>query len=634
MMTAIFITALLAVLVGSGWTLVDRLDRGGLVALPERWLASFCLGCLFLYHAVFAVGLVRLDRLSMSAVLAAGALLALPSWRRAFSAAGPTLAEWCRAAAAHWMATLIWGVVGLSLLALLVQGMAPPNDYDSLNYHISIPQRDLEQGFIGPDWYGLFFAFFPALSENLYRLALAMVGEPAAQPVTGLFGFFLALGTATLVRRLGGGTVTAALAALMVVSVRATVWELATCEVEAQLAVFTALAMLCHMGWRERGAWPWMVLFGAALAAGILVKYHGLVVAACFAPLVLWDLIRRRLPVWPVVAAAALVVALVLPHMVRDVIYTGNPIFPMLHDHLVKGGPVFFPPGVDGFGRDRSLLSFLRVYWDMSILPTYYFDGAMLGAPYILAFAPFALLMKQRARAIPMALVALAFSAAWYWTITKQVRFLITITPFLCVFAAMGVTLLWQGTARWARVVVAASLLILGLNQALFVGIYALLRIPPAIGAVSALSYHSNTPTMTGAFYGPCMYMRERLASDEWILSLLAPHSYYCPQARAMVSPALPEEADYWLTDRKLPPLSGPELADHMERYKVAFVVMETSREYKGGPNSEQQVVQTDYSRDRMGMLLGPAASGLTPLYRDNTAVVYDGKAMIAALRR
>lgn len=633
-MSVVFIIVLLAVMVGSGWTLIGWIDRAGVVGVSERWLGSFCLGCLVLYNSIFAVGLIRLDRLSMGGVLAGAAILALPSWRRGLAAAGPTLAGWRRAATANWAASLIWVVVGVSLLSLLVQGMAPPNDYDSLNYHISISQRDLEQGFIGPDWYGSIFSFFPALSENLYRMALALAGEPAAQPVTGLFGIFLALATATLVRRLGFGAVVAAVAALMVVSVRATVWELATCEVEVQLAVFTALAMLCYMGWRERGDWPWMVVFSAALAAGVLVKYHGVVVAVCFAPLVLWDLVRRRLALWQVAAAVVIVVVLLLPHVLRNLYYTSNPFFPMLHYLLVKDGPVFFPPGVDGFGRDRSLLSFLRVYWDLSILPTYYFDGAMLGAPYILAFAPFSVLMKQRSKALPMTLVALAYSAVWFWAMTKQVRFLITITPFLCVYAAMGASLLWRGAARWARPVVVMAVVILAANQGLFVGIYSLLRVPPAIGAVSALSYHSKTPTMTGAFYGPCMYMRERLAPDQWVLSLLVPHSYYCPQARAIVSPALPEEADYWLTDRKLTPLTGPELADHMERYKVAFVVMETSREYKGGPNSASRWVETDYSKDRMGVILAPTASGLTPLYRDNSAVVYDGKAVIAALRR
>lgn len=634
MMSFIFIILLLAILVGAGWTLVDRIDRAGLVTLPERWLASFCLGCLVMYCAIFAVGLIRLDRISMIGVLTGGALLAHPAWHRAMRVAVPILAQWRKAAQDNRAATLIWALVAISLLSLLIQGMAPPNDYDSLNYHISIPQRDLEQGFIGPDWYAWTFSFFPALSEHLYRLALAVGGEPAAQPVTGLFGIFLALSTATLVRRLGFGAVTAALAALMVVSVRATVWELATCEVEVQLAVFTALAMLCYMGWRERGEWPWMILFGAALAAGILVKYHGFVVAACFVPLILWDLIRRRLPIGPVIAAAVVAITLLLPHMLRNVYYTANPIFPMLHNVLVKDGPVFFPPGVDGFGRERTLLNFLRVYWDVSILPTYYFDGAMLGAPYILAFAPFAVLMKRRAMVIPMVLMALLFTAAWYWTITKQVRFLITITPFLCALAAMGATLLWQGAARWAKPVVVVVAMILALNQALFVGIYALLRLPPALGIVSALSYHSKTPTMTGAYYGPCMFMRERLASDQWIISLLVPHSYYCPQARSIVSPALPEEADFWLTDRTLAPLTGPELASHMERYNVAFVVMETSREYKDGSNSAQRLVQTDYSKDRMGMHLVPATRDLTPLYMDSSTVVHDGKAIIAALRR
>ena len=179
-----------------------------------------------------------------------------------------------------------------------------------------------------------------------------------------------------------------------------------------------------------------------------------------------------------------------------------------------------------------------------------------------------------------------------------------------------------------------ASAAVLALNQALFVGIYALLRLPPALGLVSGLSYHTNTPTMTGAFYGPCLYMRERLGPDQKILSLLVPHSYYCPQAQAIVAPAFPEEADYWLTDRKLAPLSRLDLAEGMERHKVAFVVLERSREYKSGPASAPSLVEADYSKDRMGALLQEVTRSMEPLYQQQTAAVYDGPAIIAALRR
>lgn len=632
MITALFVVAMCAILTGAGWTVTTLAGRVRPLPRPELLMAAFCNGAIVLYLLVFVIGSWRLDRGSMVAVMAIATVLAVPAWVRVRPRT--LLAQTVGFLHAQPLAAFFWMLSVVSVVALLVQGGAPPNDYDSLSYHLSLPRFDVESGRISVSWMHQGFTFFPQLSEHLFRLALVLAGESAAQPMTGLFGLPLAGGAAILVRRLGGGHVFAALAALMTVSVRATVWELATCGVEVQLTVYTTMAMLAYLHWRNHNGVGPALVFGAALAGATLVKYLGLGVAACFFPLVMADSVRRRHHPGPMVAAAGLALVLGIPHFLRNVAFTGNPLFPLAHSLFDLTAPEFFSRDTTTYGRSRELFDYLRVYWDISVLPTHYFDGMMLGAPYLLALVPLVLLCGRAVSlmALPLVFVTLGYTALWHWGMTPQVRFLLPVTPFLAALGALGLQGFWAISQAWVRVMMLAMLALLAANQAMFVGIYALLRLPPALGMVSAKAYHEKTPTMGGAFFSACRFVEANLPADRMVLSLLAPHSYYCPQARAILTPTFPDETRFWLTGKSLPALTAMELAERMRVHGVALVVIGVRRESRSGPGSLAVTEETDYSGDRIGRVLAGVLPRLTPLHADSTARVYDGIEVIAAL--
>lgn len=637
-MTTLFLSLFALVTIGAGTSLLAGLGAARHFATDARLAVAFGLGCLLLYVAVATVGPFRLDVASVGAIAAAMAAMAVPAWigwfrhlcRLDLRASVRNGLAWCRAnpAVAGLMA-----VISLSLLSLVVQGMAPPNDYDSLMYHIAIPRRDVEQGYIGPNWEQSLFSFFPALAEHMYRVALVLSGEAAAQSITALFGIALALGTHALARQLGLGPVTSALAVLMAISVRATVWELATCEVEAVLGCYVVLLLLAYLRWREEKSLGLMLLLGLLAAAGVATKYHGLTVALGLAPLVLWESVRRPRLLAQVLAGAAVALGVLAPHLIRDFIYTGNPIFPVMNHLFDPDGPDFYRYFGSEFGRPRGVLNLLRVYWDASVLPTYYFDGAMLGTPYLLAFAPMAVLARLRST-LPLVLVIVVYTLVWYTTMSQQVRFLLPITPLFAVFAAAGAGWLWDNSRWMARIAVVIGAGALALAQAGFVGIYSALRLPPALGLVDRASYLAGTPTMDGNFYLSCHWIEQRLGADERILSLLIPHSYYCPQSRAIISPALPGEEAYWLRGEELPPLDARQLAQALREHAVRYVIVERSRELRSGPASAPRIVIRDLSTDRIGRLLSPVLAQLDPKYVDSQSAVYDAAELAEALDR
>lgn len=620
--------------IGSGWTIVAAIDRERKLDPFERLPTAFAAGMVTLYLLCQVVGPFRLDKLSVSIMLALVAALATPSaWRalRHFPRHG--LERAVAIIRHHRLASLLWLVVILSALSLVVQGMAPPNDYDSLFYHLALPKADTEQGFIGANWGFGSFSFFPALSEHLYRVALVMVGETAAQPLTGLFGPMLAVATAAAARRLKAAPWVAALAALMTLWVRATVWELATCEVEAQMAFFAATSLLLFHVWKTERTPATLALLLSSLVAGVLVKYHGLVLGAAFFALVVVTMFRSGTGWAALIRLAPLSALLALPHAARNLWYTGNPIYPILNSVFNPGAPDPFAGFAEVWGRGRSLTDLLLVPWDISVLPTYHHDGAMLGAPYLLAFAPLVLLRWQRSFGA-CAVVILAYGLAWFYGMSQQVRFLVPITPYLSILAAMGVAAAWDRAPVMARAGLAVCGAVLLLNQSLFVGVYALLRLPPALGLQGPAQYLAATPTMGGTFYQTCRYVDAGLKPGETVLSLIEPHSYYCPQTRAIRSPALPGEEDYWFHGRPLPEISPARLADVMEAHKVRFVIVETLREFRRGEASAPEIVQRDLAALRLGRPLKQALLTLEPEFSDGNSAVYDARRVLPELRR
>ncbi|HTH15868.1 MAG TPA: hypothetical protein VL974_04385 [Magnetospirillum sp.] len=635
-MTVLFLLLFTLVTTGAGTSVLAGFGLARHFTHGGRFALAFGLGCLLVYVGVATVGPFRLDVTSVGAIAAAAAALALPTWAawlnrlRSLNALATLAAAiaWCRAN--PWAAGL-WAAVGLSLTSLLIQGMAPPNDYDSLMYHIALPRRDVEQGFIGPDWELSVFSFFPALAEHMYRVALVLSGERAAQCITGLFGVALAVGTSALARRLGLGATAAALAALMTVSVRATVWELATCEVEAVLACYVVALLLIYLHWREQGGFAPMIVFGLLAGASVATKYHGLVVVMGLAPVLLWEAFRRPRALAELAAGAMVALAVLAPHLVRDYVFTGNPVFPLLNHMLFPDGPAFYRDMGQYMGRERSLLNLLRVYWDASVLPTYYFDGAMLGAPYLLAFAPMAVFARPRPTLPLLGLIAI-YTVVWYLTMSQQVRFLLPITPLFAIFAAAGAAWLWGNARGAARVATAIGSLGLALPQAAFVGIYSALRLPAALGVVDRTTYLTGTPTMYDNFYLSCRWVEERLRPGERVLSMIMPHSYYCPQAQVVVPPALPGEEDHWLRGRTLPPLDARQLAQALRTHAIRYVMVETSRELRSGPAESARTITRDLSGDRIGALLLPILDKVKPEFTDSQSAVYDGDKLAAIL--
>ncbi len=635
-----FVLFLGVILAGVGWSVVDRLDRRRRLNAGERLGLSFAIGCFAVYFGVFAIGPFRYDGTSMWGLTAVLALLSLPGlrampWATFRGAAAVEFAGW---RGRKWT-TLLWLALFVIGLSSLLQGMAPPNDYDSLMYHLSFPLFDLENGRLGIPWdRAMPHALFPELARHLSRLALATMGAGVAQMLHGMLAITAALGSAMLVLRLGYGKQVALGAAIMFLAIRAVIWQMGTVEVDVPLGAFMIFALIGYLALRDNGETGLAVLFGLMIGGGILVKYHGLLVALAFAPLIAYDLLRRRLSLRQSLIGPLAALVVLVPHMARDFIITGNPVFPLFNNIFNPGKAVFFQGTAAAFGTGRSLSDLLTTPWKMFVLPMHYFDGMVYGAPYLLAFAPLLLLDRRRLCRWGPALGVLAlYYLGWFYLVGQQVRFFAPAWPVLAAAAAAGVAAMWAALEhrRVLKVAFAATVLVLALNQSLFIGIYGLIRLPVALGLMDPATYHKKTPTLNGAFYETCRYIRQNLKPGEKYYSNLQPHSFYCPQA-PVVHIYFPDEAKWWLDSNDPPPeQSIDDFIRRAERAPLRYFLVPVRGYNRGGTETAKPVItKIDLSGTRHGRYLQPVFDTLKPLYEGTYTAVYDGPQVIAGLKK
>ncbi len=644
MLSILLILVLVPVLCGIGWSIVSRLDSSNQLDDGERLFFSFLVGSYAIYFGVFSIGLIRLDVTTMSGLAGICILAAVPGlrnipWRN-------IVGFYVNLRSESGFTKFIAFIIFIVALSSLLQGFAPPNDYDSLLYHLAVPLHDVEVGQIKLplDSRG-FQALFPAMMSNFTRFLLVFADGEAAQLFHGLFGIVAATGSALLLRRFGYTLQIALIGALFFLVIRAVVWQMGTAETDLPLAGFFIAVIILYVVWREKPSMGLSVLFGLMIGGTILTKYTGFALALAVGPLLFFDLLSNKKArvsgfIGPIVSFAV-----ILPHLLRNYNLTGNPIYPLFN-------AVFNPEAINPydsvsefFGTGRGLVDLITAPWNIFVVPMQYYDGMMMGAPYLLVFFPLIVFDKKILRWMPVLLVVATFFLMWFFILTQQVRFLLPIMPLISAMAAVGFAVMrsWAQPFKMLKVCFVVVVAVLVLNQSMFVGIYAALRLPVGMGLSSAAAYHSNTPTMKGAYYKTCSYVRENLRSGETYYSGLIFPSYYCPQANVAFN-RFPDEEPLILKLGKLKQYSKEEFLAESERFNFRYYMvllahqnrLDVSKNYKSRKNivARSTAISADKIDYRFKRFLAPAVKSLKPLIQGPNSAVYDGAEVRAELRK
>lgn len=347
------------------------------------------------------------------------------------------------------LATILWSAA-LDFL--------PPMEKDSLIHHLAIPKLWLQaSGLADTPW--AHFSYYPMNLELLYLIPLSLHADWGAKLIHHAFGIL----TAALIffytrRRLGANW--GLLAALLLLSTPIIMRLAASAYVDLGLAFFLTASLLALVRWSETKALRYFVLSATALGLALGTKYNALIALPLLGLGAAGIMSRQghgtgRSILW---AGGYLILALLVfsPWAVKNLIMTGNPIYPLYNQLWGLAGVT--PAGQDFdiftirrflFGESslQTILIPLRAFFQGRDFSPQFFDGVL--SPILIILPPLALVRPAAPELRPLA----AFAALWvvlvFLSSSFLIRYIVPILPILAILTVFGLKIFWSMLVKY-----------------------------------------------------------------------------------------------------------------------------------------------------------------------------------------
>lgn len=482
---------------------------------------------------------------------------------------------------------------GLSLYALYV-ALTPPFSWDGLVYHLPIPEKYIENR--GFTFLPLkVYANMPHYIELLFMQAMMISGDVAAKVMHFGMGLTLALSLYAFCRRYFSPV--AGISAAILFFCHPMVyylWSVSFIDVALALFFFWSAALIIE--WARSGRRNYLVISGLTAGLGMGSKYT--MIFAAFACLIIvvsiimisalkkprTEFLSENISLkkgWKDVAAFLIpAFVMVLPWLIKNMIYTGNPVYPVLYGIL--GGHPWSEQQAEwlidwqhAIGMGRGVLDYIllpvRLFFMSDITKGYSrFAGTLLPWPLILL--PAAIFVPKSKR--PVLFIFLGVFCIFFvgWAAgAQQVRFFIPGLPLMILCGVMGLSAL-KKRGPVILYIIAASIVFAAPLHLLVSHI-----IPEAKREGSYLNVISGRennreflrPRMRTF---PCMeFIEVNTEPSEMVLYLFEPRTYYSP--RPHVADSMLEAAHFF--NFALEAGDADRLRDRFEQFGATHVIVD-----------------------------------------------------------
>lgn len=376
--------------------------------------------------------------------------------------------------------SLLWTLPALLLAFLGAAVPATSVEWDSLAYHLAMPKLWLASGKLTSVDF-VHHSNFPLTVDGLFVWGMGWGGEAGAKLFSPFFLLWGAVAIAGLAARCGPKA--SAIAAATFASVPMVVWLSGTAYIDVAHGLFAGLALVL-IGLYLVGEIGWVP---AALCLGFAAgsKYTGLqtifVVGLVGAGIAL---LKDRGRLKGAVLAPLVGLAIAAPWYVRNVVATGNPVYPFFHS--VLGGRGWTPFYAEIYSHEQQTFGMGRpdlvtapradyvaaplrpdrlphAVAGLAAVPGRYVnpnptggDGFVFGATgFAIFLGALAWIASGRIRRFEGALLLGAgLSLGLWFFLSEQSRYILALAPPLAILAGGAVATLG---ARWLTVAVAAQ---------------------------------------------------------------------------------------------------------------------------------------------------------------------------------
>jgi len=307
-------------------------------------------------------------------------------------------------------------VLVLILILTIILLLVPTITFDALVYHLAVPETYVKYHKIIYLPYNC-FSNYPFNTEMLFTLGLLLKGDLLAKSIHFLFGLLSVLSIYSFSKRYFNSQI-ARLSVLSLCSMPLAIFVGVVAFNDFAITCYEILAVYAFINWGQtlnmefrskfhiQGLTPWLLVSGLTCGLAIGVKYFG---GFCFIILIPSILIvewRQNgiLKAIKTISIFAIWVLLpLLPWLIKNLIFTHNPIFPLLYN-------IFDGKNWSQFHQSRYLYEMMRYsdagvsfllkplvfFWDIS----FKFGGMDSGVkipvgPIFIAILPFILGMRK-----------------------------------------------------------------------------------------------------------------------------------------------------------------------------------------------------------------------------------------------
>lgn len=432
-----------------GDTLLRRLVGKTIESPIERMLLGLPLGFGGLMLLGLLLGIVGgYNRVWAFGTLGIIFLLSAPAWFKwvwtILQKGLPIVAEKWKSRDYKFAAILLFISV-LFFISPYLWASAPTIRWDALTYHVAAPAVYIEQGRMVeiPEGVQTYYVHY---AEMLFTLGLLL----ADQPLPGWLHLVAGIGAASLTGLLGSRIVNKRVggaAALLFFTLPLVNYEIGTAYIDGFTTLFVTAMLFAGFNWWKSKADRWLCLSGVFAGIAVGIKLNAIPFVAVYVLLIAF-LIFRQTRSWislirPLLITGIPIVALWAPWLIRDALWTGNPVFP--YYNAIFKSPEWIQPELLTFdGRDnRSQWGFLKIPWEI-VMDTrkYYMEspgGAILSLPWLAL--PWRYFGSQSFERVTKKYLLTAFGYGLLATIglfliIPHARYLMPIYPVMAILAA------------------------------------------------------------------------------------------------------------------------------------------------------------------------------------------------------